>query len=65
MSDETRVDLSTRLLTAEEVGDLLQLPARTVLSWARGGRMPCRRFGRRVRFVRSEIEAWLNEEDKR
>jgi excisionase family DNA binding protein len=56
----TPVDLSTPLLTAEQVAELLGLHPRTVLEFARDGRMPCRRFGRRVRFVRTEIEQWLS-----
>ncbi|QEC49232.1 helix-turn-helix domain-containing protein [Baekduia soli] len=55
-----RITLDEPLLTADQVGELLGIPGTTVLAFAREGRMPCRRFGRRVRFVRVEIEHWLS-----
>jgi excisionase family DNA binding protein len=49
--------LSEPLLDAEAVGALLGgVPVRTVRQFAREGRLPCKRIGRHVRFVRSELE---------
>ena len=51
----TRFDV----MTAREVGELLQLPASTVYELARRGLLPGHRVGRAWRFIRSEIEAQL------
>jgi excisionase family DNA binding protein len=53
---------SGRLLTAAEVGELLQLNSRWVLGAARRNVIPHIRLGRYVRFRRLEIEAWLSEQ---
>ena len=52
--------LDEPLLTATQVSELLGgIPAKTVLQYARDGRLPCVRIGRHVRFVRSELECAL------
>jgi excisionase family DNA binding protein len=48
--------LSTPLLDADAVAELLNLRPSTVLAYARDGRLPCRLIGRHVRFVRAEVE---------
>ena len=49
--------LEEPLLTARQVGALLgDIPPKTILQYAREGRLPCLRIGRHVRFVRSEID---------
>jgi excisionase family DNA binding protein len=48
--------LSTPLLDAEDVADLLGIPPKTVLQFAREGRLPSRPIGRRVKFIRAEVE---------
>ena len=58
MSDIT-VPLDHRLLTAEEVAELLRLPASTVCDLARNGRLPHLRIGRALRFSQSDLEAHL------
>jgi excisionase family DNA binding protein len=60
MSDVT-VPLDHRLLTAEEVAELLRLPASTVYDLARTGRLPHLRIGRALRFSQSDLEAHLAE----
>ena len=45
-----------RLLRAEEVAQLLQLPARTVRDRAAAGAIPHRRFGKHYRFSLSDVE---------
>ena len=52
-----------KLFEAGEVGEILHVSRGTVLAWARAGRIPCRRFGRRV--VRFELEKVLEAEDRR
>jgi excisionase family DNA binding protein len=42
-------------LTKEVVAERLCLTPRTVARWARTGRLPAHRFGRRVRFKWSEV----------
>jgi excisionase family DNA binding protein len=52
--------LDEPLLTAHEVSALLGgIPPKTVLPYAREGRLPCLRIGRDVRFIRSEIDRAL------
>ena len=52
-------DLAGRLLTAKEVGELLQVNPSWVLDAARRSAIPHIRLGRYVRFRRLDIEAWL------
>jgi excisionase family DNA binding protein len=51
--------LGGRLLTAKEVGELLQLNVSWVLDAARRNAIPHIRLGRYVRFRRTDIETWL------
>jgi excisionase family DNA binding protein len=48
------------LLTVEDAANLLTLHPVTLLRWAREGRIPHRRLGRRVVFRVSELDKWLN-----
>jgi excisionase family DNA binding protein len=50
-----------RLLTAEEVAELLAVPVSWVRESSRSGAMPCVRLGRYVRFELAAVEAWLDE----
>jgi excisionase family DNA binding protein len=58
----SRGDFSDRLLTAAEVGELLQVNSRWVLDAARRNAIPHIRLGRYVRFRRVDLEAWLLEQ---
>ena len=49
------IDLSTPLMTAGEVAELLRIPEKTVLNFARDGRLPSLRLGRRRVFERNQI----------
>ena len=60
MNDIT-VPLDHRLLTAEEVAELLRLPVSTIYDLARTGRLPHLRIGRALRFSRNDLEAHLAE----
>lgn len=57
-----QADLGGRLLTAKEVGELLQLNASWVLDAARRSAIPHIRLGRYVRFRRIDIETWLSDQ---
>lgn len=49
--------LDEPLLTARQVSELLgDIPPKTILQYARDGRLPCLRIGKHVRFIRSEID---------
>jgi excisionase family DNA binding protein len=55
--------LDEPLLTAREVSKLLgDIPPKTVLQYAREGRLPCLKIGRHVRFVRSELDHALRQQ---
>jgi excisionase family DNA binding protein len=55
-------ELGGRLLTAKEVGELLQLNTSWVLDAARRNAIPHIRLGRYVRFRRMDIETWLSDQ---
>jgi excisionase family DNA binding protein len=48
----------TRLMTAEQAGELLSVPASWLLREARAGRVPHVRLGRYVRFEAEGLETW-------
>jgi excisionase family DNA binding protein len=54
--------LGSPLLDADDVAALLGILVKTVRQFAREGRLPCRRIGRHVRFVRAEVEAAVVDE---
>ena len=49
------------LLPAAQAARLLNLHPNTLLLWARNGRIPCLRLGRRVAFRASSLNQWLSE----
>lgn len=52
--------MSERLLTPEDVAELLGVPVRTVLDWRHRGIGPYGiRVGRYVRYHPDEVEAWI------
>jgi excisionase family DNA binding protein len=55
-------ELGGRLLTAKEVGELLQLNTSWVLDAARRNAIPHIRLGRYVRFRPVDIETWLSDQ---
>ena len=60
MSAETTPAGGDRLLTAEEVADLLQVSKGWVYEQIRRDSMPHIRLGRYVRFRRSAVERWIS-----
>jgi excisionase family DNA binding protein len=53
------VGVSERLLTADEVADLLAVPVSWVRESTRSGAMPCVPLGRYRRYDRDDVLAWL------
>jgi excisionase family DNA binding protein len=45
-----------QLLRADQVAELLELPARTIHDQAAAGAIPHRRFGKHYRFSRADVE---------
>ena len=50
-----------RLMTAEEVAAYLGYALGTVYNKVQAGEIPHKRLGRAIRFRRSEIDAWIEE----
>ena len=46
------------LMSATEAGQLMGVHPVTLLRWAREGRVPHRRLGRKVTFRASELNSW-------
>ena len=47
------------LLRPEEAAELLAVKTSWIYDAVRGGRLPCLRVGRHVRFTRAMLEEWL------
>lgn len=47
------------VMSAEEVADLLGISRKTVLRWARDGRIPSVAAGRTVFFLSADVDAWI------
>ena len=50
------------LITAIQAASLLQIHPNTLLMWARHGKVPSIRLGRRVAFRASQLNRWLKEQ---
>ena len=51
----------TKLLTTEDVADLLSLKPSTIRKWVHLQEIPCVRLGRAVRFEYGRIVEWVRE----
>jgi len=51
--------VTERLLTADEVADLLAVPVGWVREHTRSGLLPCIRLGRYVRYDRADVLRWV------
>jgi excisionase family DNA binding protein len=51
-----------KLLSANEAAELLRIHVNTLRLWAREGKVPSRRIGRRLMFRASVLNRWLEEE---
>jgi excisionase family DNA binding protein len=63
-SSTTRNPARHGLLNAQDVADLLAVPASWVYAEARAGRMPHVKLGRYTRFRREAVEAWLADAER-
>lgn len=50
----------SQLRDADYIAGLLGIPRKTVLQYARDGRLPCVRLGKHVRFVVADVERALD-----
>jgi excisionase family DNA binding protein len=48
------------LLKVKDLATWLNMPQSTVYLWAAQGKIPCRKIHGRIRFVRDEIQPWLD-----
>jgi excisionase family DNA binding protein len=55
---------AARLLTAEEVAEIIGMRVDYVYALSRRGQIPHLRFGRTLRFRAEAIEAWLGAEER-
>jgi excisionase family DNA binding protein len=53
--------LSAPLITAEEVATLLKVSPKSIYRWAKDGLLPAFREGRLVRFLESDVEAFVRD----
>lgn len=49
-----------RLLTVDEVADILQVSPRTVRTWSWDRRIPSVKIGSRLRFKEADIDRWID-----
>ena len=57
--------LDSRFLTSAEVAKLIGVSSQVVLKWAKAGKIPVTRLGKRVlRFEATAIEAWLKKNEQ-
>ena len=61
VSPAQRFDLERApLRDATHIAALLGIPRKSVLQYARDGRLPCVRIGRHVRFVIADVQAAID-----
>ena len=53
------------LLSAEEAASYLRMHPKTLQKMARGGQVPCIRYGRNWYFRLSALDAWVREQENR
>ncbi len=56
--------MNERLLTAQEVADLLAVPLSWVREATRDGRLPHLKLGRYRRYQAAALEAWLADQQR-
>jgi excisionase family DNA binding protein len=61
-STRTHELLDRPLLSPADVAKLLGIKRSTVYELARVGRIPSLRIGRAVRFLRADLEAWIQDQ---
>ena len=62
----TETTTRTPLMTPEEVAAFLSMPVLTLRTWRKTGKGPrVYRIGRRVRYRREDVEAWVDRQETR
>lgn len=51
--------MSDKLMTADEVAEMLSVPTRWVREHTRSGLLPCVRLGRYVRYRGDAVDEWV------
>ncbi len=53
--------MSERLLSTQDVADVLNVPVATIYSWRHEGKPmpPAVKMGRSLRFRRADVDAWV------
>lgn len=59
--DDELFDNESRLLTYDDLAEVLKVDQRTLRRWVRRNEIPYVRLGRRVRFFPERIRDWLKE----
>ena len=54
-----------KLLTPEQLSELLQVKPSTVYKWVHYGYVPCFKLGTLIRFKEKKIEKWLEKRERR
>ena len=63
MTDPERPMTASDIMDSRQVAAWLNVPVSTVEHWARSKKIPSKKIGKRRIYIRSKIEALLNEED--
>jgi len=53
--------MQRRFLNIKELSDFLAVRPNTIYSWVSQRKIPCKKFGRLVRFDLKEIEEWIEQ----
>lgn len=56
--------MTDRLLTVQQVAELLQVKLSTIYKWTHEGSIPHLKLGRLVRFREDDILEWLRDKDR-
>jgi len=64
MQPASELPLDEPLLTASDTAQLLRIHSKTVLLFARAGRLPALRVGRHWRFRKSDLTRWADMQTK-
>jgi excisionase family DNA binding protein len=64
MSESKKNQSTLDLLTTEEIAELLKVPAKTIRQWVYLRRIPNLKMNGLVRFVKKDIETWLQQSSR-
>lgn len=54
-----------KLMTIEQLSELISVKKKTIYDWTHRGTIPCVKVGRLLRFDPNEIERWIKNNNKR